>query len=80
MIRETCSCGATFETSGNNYATDERKAADTWRSAHKCVEPVTLTATVEEMSGPGWAEVVDRLTSISERLAAIGRKMPEPRP
>jgi hypothetical protein len=72
MIRETCSCGATFEASGFRYSSGEEYAATTWREKHKCVEPVTMLLE-ETDSGPGLADVIERLTTISEHVAFIGR-------
>lgn len=81
MIRETCSCGATFETddmrlltSGPDWNTHGRRLLTEWRASHKCVEPVTLIA-AEIDSGPGLADVVDRLTVIAERVSFIGRHL-----
>ena len=73
MIRETCSCGATFEMKPERtgYTSTVVDAAAKWRRDHKCVQPVTLTAVHD--SGPGLADVIERLTTISEHVALIGR-------
>lgn len=77
MIREACSCGATFETD-DSFAVNgrpdwesrgERMAAD-FRRDHRCVEPVTALAEIHD-SGPGLADVIERLESIAERMEFI---------
>lgn len=77
MIRERCSCGATFETDDSfavNGTPDwasrgERMAAD-FRRDHRCVAPVTALAEIHD-SGPGLADVIERLESIAERMEFI---------
>lgn len=66
MIRETCSCGATFEVDLPN---NNIQAANTWREFHKCAEPVTFTTL--ERSGPGLADVIEQLREIHEDVATI---------
>ena len=79
-MRETCSCGATFETndtryltSGPDWDTHGRRLITEWRRDHKHSEPVTLTEVHD--SGPGLADVTERLTLIAERVALIARMM-----
>jgi hypothetical protein len=75
VIRETCSCGATYEFKppGTGYSGIGIEAAARWRRDHKCVEPVTILESTLVDSGPGLADVVDRLTAIAERLALLAR-------
>jgi hypothetical protein len=69
MIRETCSCGATFS-SDRPYAGSD---AATWRRDHRCLDPVTLV-TEETDSGPGLADVIHAIecgTLATERLSDL---------
>lgn len=70
MIRETCSCGAHFETddmrlltSGPEWNTHGRRLLTEWRADHKCVEPVTLAELTD--SGPGLADVIDAIDRVA---------------
>jgi hypothetical protein len=65
MIRETCSCGATFEVNGTTYELSrEANSADLWRAKHKCVAPVTLL-TEQTDSGPGLVDVIDAIDRVA---------------
>ncbi|MBI1379450.1 MAG: hypothetical protein GC157_18530 [Frankiales bacterium] len=67
MIRETCSCGATLESDAEIVL----ETFHEWRRDHRHAEPAA--GTVLKSSGPTLADVVDRLTAISEHLALIER-------
>lgn len=70
MIRQTCSCGATFEADGYRSPEAEVAAGSAWLQDHRCVEPASLL-TVETDSGPGLADVIDAIDRVSANVGLL---------